>query len=157
MIEYRLQEQIRLTLLLLPASDSNITTEGGKGIFSDKAAIISLLEFRIITPILTSFELSKTVPSKLVLKESEGGGDHFFLPLLVLSFWLVGWLRWNRCRYAEAKSAILSRGMGLSCKRDLFQWVLMNQAITTNTSSSWELSRIWQTSKYSCSFLEETS
>ena len=81
---YRLQEQIRLTLLA--ASDSNITTEGGKGIFSDKAAIISLLEFRIITPLLTSFELSKTLPSKLVLKESKGGGDHFFLPLLVLNF-----------------------------------------------------------------------
>ena len=77
MIEYRLQEQIRLTLLA--ASDSNITTEGGKGIFSDKAAIISPLDFRITPPIPASFEFSKTAPSKFVLKESKGGGDHFFL------------------------------------------------------------------------------
>ena len=67
---------------LLPASDSNITTEGGKGIFSDKAAIISPLDFRITTSIPASFEFLKTAPSKFVLKESKGGGDHFFLPLL---------------------------------------------------------------------------
>ena len=80
MIEYRLQEQIRLTFLA--ASDSNIITEGGKGIFSDKAAIISPLDFRITTPIPASFEFLKTEPLKFVLKESKGGGDHFFLPLL---------------------------------------------------------------------------
>ena len=63
---------------LLAASRSKVTTEGGFLIFFNRVAITWPSEFRMTIPRLASSDSLNSALSKLVLKQSWGGGRLFF-------------------------------------------------------------------------------
>lgn len=77
----------------LSASNSKQLTEGGCGILSDNAAIISPSWLRITTPKPASPESLNMAPSKFVLKPFKSGGFHLisFARVCCFGVFLGGW------------------------------------------------------------------
>ena len=60
---------------LRAANTSTVSTEVGRGIGCEKAAITRPLSLRMIAPKPARFLEGKVAPSKLTLSQPEGGGD----------------------------------------------------------------------------------
>ena len=129
----------------LAASSSKHVTEGGCGIFSDSAAMISPAWSRITTPKPASPVSENKAPSKFVLKLCWSGGVHFtaFGRACCLVDLLPGC--WWRDRNLLASKTIRFRGIASSFNLSLFRLVQRCHAMVVKSSICWGLSRISST------------
>ena len=120
---------------LRAANTSTVSTEVGRGIGCEKAAITRPLSLRIIAPKPARFLEGKVAPSKLTLSQPGGGGDHF--AELTEGEGRRGReeARWNSWRLSTAK--VLIRSMGTEASptliiRLIYKKVNLNPCTKTN-------------------------
>ena len=122
------------TVALLAANNSRVSTDDGRAIFSDSAAITSPNSFWITTPIPVSPSLANTAPSKFAFNSPVARGFH--LAGDCFSFGpRPGNFYWNSVSITIAESKTLLTGTVCSLHLILFLRHQTDQATVANTSS----------------------